>query len=89
MTIWYPPEMWEAHGVPWGVYTPKWTPGPMVELERFCAACACSQKAVEDTPCWNCGGETQAHRPAFWPVGGANETVRGGDSFSVSELEET
>lgn len=86
--VWYPPSMWEAHGVPWGAYA-GYVPGADVLMERYCAACACSQKATDEVPCWNCGGETQPNRPRFWPVCGSPQMVIGGNSFDVRELEET
>lgn len=87
--MWYPPEMWEAHGFPYEAYTARggWVPASDVVCERFCAACACSQRSDEDEPCWNCGGVTQHIKPLFWPVTSSQQNVVGGNTFGVDELE--
>lgn len=87
--MWYPPGVLEAYGMALDGPGPvAWVPEPDTLCERFCAHCACSQKAVAATPCWQCGGETQPRKPAWWPHAGTNQTVRDGDSFSPTELEE-
>lgn len=77
--------LWMGEG--WGsLPQPATTDYP---YEHFCIdrECACSGRTTDNVPCWACGGETSKFRPAWWPYSGANQTVRGGNSFSVRELD--
>lgn len=65
----------------------EYAPPPDQPVERFCPdpECACSARGVEGMPCWQCGGETTSQRPKWWPFAGANQTVIGGNSWTVGE----
>lgn len=60
-------------------------------VERFCLdrGCACKHTVMRaEAACWACGGETSEARPPWWPNTGSSQTVRGGNSFSLSELDD-
>lgn len=51
---------------------------------NFCLGCDCAQDGDAALPCWNCAGETQREKPAYWPGAFAcPQRVIAGESYTV------
>lgn len=72
---------------------PPVTPSPDIQTTLYCLDCDCSGHALPGDACWFCGGATTHIKPevwpsSFWEAQTTTQTVRGGNSFSMSELNE-